>query len=291
VSRVLVTGASGFVGTAVVDALRAFGHQARGVTRAETGELSAVTEWSRLLDNVEAVVHCAGRAHVPFVRGIDPMPEARRVNCDATLALARTAASRGLRRMIFMSTAHVNGSETHGAPFKASDTPAPHSPYALTKNEAELGLRAIAAETGLDVVIIRPPLVLGRDPKGNLASLLNMMRQGLPLPFGLVTRNRRDLVSLTTLTDLIRICVDHPAAAGATLLVSDGIARSTRAICEELARLSGVVPRFLPVPPFALDAALTLLGKTAMTSQLLGDLEIDIGATKTLLSWAPPELH
>lgn len=287
----LITGANGFLGTAVVASLSACGHIVRGVTRAETGALSGTTDWSALVSNVDVIVHCAARAHVLGDTTSDPLSAFRVVNRDATLSLARAAVVAGVKRLIFISSIGVNGGETFGTPFSAADVPAPHSAYAVSKYEAEQGLLAIAADTGLEVVIIRAPLVLGPNPRGNLASLLKIMRRRLPLPFGLITRNSRDLVSVTTLTNLIRVCIDHPAAAGAILLVSDGVRRTTRTICEEIARLNGVQSRFLPIPPVLLTFALTLLGKKAMQSQLLGDLEVDIRPTRLLLGWEPPELR
>jgi len=287
-SVVVVTGASGFMGRAVADALAASGHDVRRLTRAETGDLSGATDWGPLIAGAACVVHCAARAHALDDRVADPLAIFRSVNRDATLALAHAAARAKVGRLIFVSSIHVNGGETNATRFAATDTPAPQSPYAIAKWEAEQGLKLIAAETGLDVVIIRPPLVIGADPKGNLATLLKLMRAGAPLPFAMVTHNRRDLVSLTTLADLIGVCIAHPAAVGQTLLVSDGVARSTRDICTTLARLNGVHPRFLPVPPALIGLVLSLFGKQAMKSQLLGNLEVDIGATKSRLGWTPP---
>jgi nucleoside-diphosphate-sugar epimerase len=289
-SKILVTGATGFLGSAVVEDLTVHGHDVIGLTRRDTGDLSGALDWTPWLGGVDVIVHCAARAHVLDDKLSDPLTAFRAVNRNATLALARDAASAGVRRLVFVSSIGVNGSETFGTPFTATDTPSPHSPYAISKYEAEQGLRRIATETGLEVVIIRPPLVLGRDPKGNLGTLLRVMRKGLPLPFGLVTGNRRDLVSLSTLTDFVRVCHGHPAAAGQTFVVSDGVTRSTREICGELARMNGITARFLPVPRPALALGFNMLGKTAMKSQLLGDLEVDIGAAKLLLGWVPPEL-
>lgn len=287
-TRVLVTGANGFLGSAVAARLSAAGHQVRGVTRAETGALSATTDWHPHVADMDAVIHCAARAHVLRDDADDPMAAFRSVNRDATLALARAATQAGVRRIVFISTIGVNGGQTSGRPFRHNDTPAPHSPYAIAKHEAEVGLAAIARDTGLEVVTIRPPLILGKSPKGNLASLLGVMRRGLPLPLGAVTRNRRDLVSCDTLVSLIETCLDHPNAAGKVFLASDGVSRSTRAICAALARMNGVTARFIPIPPALLGLGLKALGKAEMAAQLLGDLEVDIRHTRDTLGWHPP---
>jgi nucleoside-diphosphate-sugar epimerase len=297
--RILVTGASGFLGRAVVDFLAARGRKVRaavrrdaggwpaGVEAVATGDLSGGTDWSTALRGVHAVVHCAARAHVLNESAADPLTEFRAVNTEATLALARQAAAAGVRRLVFISSIGVNGAETHGRPFRHDDPPHPHSPYAVSKHEAELGLRAIAAETGLEVVVIRPPLILGPDPKGNLATLERVIGKGLPLPFGLVTRNRRDLVSRETLCDLIAVVIDHPAAAGETFLVSDGEPISTRTLLERMAAARGRSISLLPVPPALLALPLKLAGKGAMAAQLFGDLEVDIAHTRRTLDWTP----
>ncbi|MCS6627374.1 NAD-dependent epimerase/dehydratase family protein [Roseibacterium beibuensis] len=296
---ILVTGATGFLGRALVERLASDGHEVRagvrrdpggwpgGVSPVVVGDLSGSTDWSVALAGVDCVVHCAARAHVLNETAADPLAEFRRVNTDGAIALGRQAAKAGVRRLIFISSIGVNGAETHGRPFTAADAPAPHSPYAVSKLEAEQGLAAVAAATGLEVATIRPPLVTGPDPKGNLATLRRAIRRGLPLPFGLVTGNRRDLVSLDVLCDLIETCIRQPAAAGRTFLVSDGAPVSTRRLLEDIGAMEGRKPRLLPVPPSLLSMLLGALGKASLRSQLLGDLEVDIAATRGTLGWTP----
>ncbi|GAA0645393.1 NAD-dependent epimerase/dehydratase family protein [Brevundimonas lenta] len=300
VKKILVTGATGFLGRAVVDHLldrgrtlraavrRELGLCPRGVEVVAVGDLSEATDWTAALVDVDAVVHCAGRAHVLRETADDPLVEFRAVNTAATLALARQAAQAGVRRLIFISSIGVNGAETSGRGFRHDDPPNPHSPYAVSKAEAEEGLTAIADETGLEVVIIRPPLITGRDPKGNLATLNSILAKGLPLPFGLATKNRRDLVSREVLSDLIDVVIDHPEAAGQTFLVSDGAPVSTRALLEQMAAAEGRSLTLLPVPTALMSMPLKMAGKGAMASQLFGDLEVDIEHTKATLNWSPP---
>lgn len=293
---ILVTGANGFLGRAVVARLKSRNRRVRQAIRqtstaqddvAAVGDLSATTDWSEALAGVDAVVHCAARAHVLKETAADPLAQFRAVNTEATLALARQAAAGGVRRFIFISSIGVNGAATHGTPFRHDDPPHPHSPYALSKWEAEQDLAVIAAETGMETVILRPPLITGPEPKGNLASLKAVMARGLPLPFGLATKNRRDLVSLESLCGLIDVVIDHPTAAGRTFLASDGQAISTRTLLERMAADMDRSPVFLPVPPALLTSLLRLMGKGAMASQLFGDLEIDITHTRQTLDWTP----
>lgn len=298
--RILVTGATGFVGRALVARLIGEGCIVRAATRAKTttgaseqavvGEIDGQTDWRETVQQVDFVVHAAGRAHILDDKASNPLKAFRTSNRDATLRLARQASDAGVRRFIFISTIGVNGSETAGHPLTIGGTPQPHSPYAQSKWEAEIGLREITAGSEMEHVVIRPPLIIGRDPKGNLGTLLGAIRKGVPLPFGAVTRNRRDLVSLDTLNDLIATVVDNPGASNQTFLVSDGSAVSTRQIAEELARLHGLSPRFLPVPPSLLGASLRLIGKASLASQLCGDLEIDMTHTRGALNWTPPSL-
>jgi nucleoside-diphosphate-sugar epimerase len=175
---------------------------------------------------------------------------------------------------------------TTGQALRADDAPQPHSDYAIAKREAEQALTAIDIET----VIVRPPLVIGAGAKGNIGALAKMMRRGLPLPFGAVTRNRRDLVSVGVLADLLALCADHADAAGQTFLASDGVTRSTAEIVRAVARAEGVAARLFPVPPTLIGAGLGLVGRVTVREQLLGDLEIDIGPTRSRLGWQPDPL-
>jgi nucleoside-diphosphate-sugar epimerase len=295
---VLVTGASGFVGRAVVARLAeegraviAAGRNApaapAGARAVAVGDLAEGVDWAPLLAGVDCVIHCAARAHVLKEEGTDPLAAFRLVNRDAALSLGRAAAEAGVRRLIFISSIGVNGAETRGRAFAAGDPPHPHSDYAVAKWEAEQGLAEIAAGTPLELVVIRPPLVIGPSPKGNLGSLLRAIRRGIPLPLGSVDRNRRDILSLDVLVDLIAACIDAPGAPGGVLLASDGQPRSTRQIVERLAREAGVRARLLPVPPAILGTALRALGKRGLAQQLLGDLEVDIGETCRRLNWRP----
>lgn len=297
--KIFVTGASGFLGRAVVAHLARSGRSVRAGVRRDAGggpagvetvvvpDLAVGADWAEALAGVGAVVHCAARVHVLKETAEDPLAAFRAVNVEGTLALARQAAAAGVRRFVFVSSIGVNGSETHGRGFRHDDAPAPHSPYAVSKWEAEQGLWALAAETGLEVVVIRPPLITGPQPKGNLATLERILAKGLPLPFGLADRNRRDLVSVETLADLIETVIDHPAAAGGTFLVSDGRPVSTRELLETMAAAQGRRLTLLPVPTGLLAAPLKLAGKGAMASQLFGDLEVDISHTREVLDWSP----
>ncbi len=276
----LVTGANGFVGRAVMARL---GNRARGVTRKDVGPISADTDWSAAVTGMESVIHCAARAHVMRDHVGDPLSEFRRINRDGTLALAHAAKLAGVKRLVFVSSIGVNGTKTCGRAFRADDPPNPQSDYAVAKWEAEQLLAKVAIES----VIVRAPLVIGAGAKGNIGSIAQMLRRGVPLPFGALTHNRRDLVSIDVLVDLLVKCIDHPAAAGHTFLVSDGRVRSTAAIVRAVAAAEGVPARLFPVSAVLLRLGLGVLGKGAMREQLLGDLEVDIEPTRRRLAWEP----
>jgi nucleoside-diphosphate-sugar epimerase len=238
---------------------------------------------------VSVIVHCAARVHVmKNVDLADPLTEFRKVNVDGTLRLARQAAKTGVRRFILVSSIGVNGGETFGRPYAAADEVAPHTPYAVSKYEAEVQLRSLADETGMEVVIIRPPLVYGPNAPGNFASLMKYLVSGLPLPLGSVTHNRRSLVFLDNLVDLIVTCVDHPAAANQTFLVSDDEDLSTVALLQRMAAALGTPARLIPVPLAALKLGARIVGRPELAQRLLGSLELDISKTKSMLGWSPP---
>lgn len=296
-SGTLVTGASGFVGSSVLARLRHAGAPVRGVVRSAVATAGCIRgpaleeggDWSGPLAGCGVVIHTAGRVHVMRDSATDPLEAYRAANVDGTLHFARQAAEAGVRRFVFLSSIKVNGEETEaGRPYAASDAPSPQDAYAISKAEAEVGLRALAAETGMEVVIIRPPLVYGPGVKANFLSLMRALRCQVPLPLGAVLNNRRSLVALDNLVDLTLTCVDHPAVANRTLLVSDGEDLSTADLLRRLAEAMGVPSRLLPVPVSLLYGAATLLGKGGMMHRLCGNLQVDIAETRSVLGWRPP---
>ncbi|NFV78538.1 NAD-dependent epimerase/dehydratase family protein [Magnetospirillum aberrantis] len=293
--KVLVTGASGFLGGPVCRALAAAGHEvlgavrrpvdlAAGVRPVAAADLSADADWSVALTGCEAVVHLAARAHVMHETEADPLAVFRRVNRDGTARLAEQAAAVGVRRFIFVSSIKAQG---ESGLLRAIDAPAPVDPYGVAKFEAEQALSAAAARVGMETTVIRPPLVHGAGAKGNLATLMRVLSKGIPLPLAWVD-NRRSLVGADNLADLIRVCLDHPAAAGATFLVRDAEDLSTPQLLRRLAAAMGRRAVLLPVPPSALRLAARMVGRQAMAERLLGSLTVDDAATRQALSWEPP---
>lgn len=294
-NHVLVTGASGFVGSALLPRLRGDGHRVTALTRratpvpgaSHTARVSFLGDESALapaLRGVDAVVHLAARVHVMRDTVEDPLAEFRRVNVAGTLGLARAAASAGVRRFVFLSSIKVNGEEGY---FRESDTCSPHDPYGISKHEAELGLKEIESTSGMEIVIIRPPLVYGPGVRANFRSLIQIVRRGIPLPLGAV-RNRRSMVGVRNLADCIVRCLDHPAAGGETFFVSDGEDLSTPELIRRLARAMGRRPLLIPIPVPILAAGATLLGKRDILQRLTGSLQVDITKARTLLDWSPP---
>jgi nucleoside-diphosphate-sugar epimerase len=296
--QMLVTGASGFVGRAFSAEVNSRGMAVQGATRTPSdlpngiknvlvGSIDGNTDWYDGLTGCKVVVHLAARAHVMQEAANDPLVEFRRVNVQATLNLARQAAAAGVRRFVYISSIGVNGAETFQLPFTAQDVAAPHSPYAVSKYEAELGLQELAAETGMEVVIIRSPLVYGPGAPGNFGSLMRWLKRGVPLPLGAI-HNQRSLVSLDNLVDLIVTCLTHPEAANQTFLVSDGEDVSTTELLRRLGQAMGHPARLIPVPTSFLKLAAAMVGKQDVVQRLCGSLQVDIEKTRRLLGWTPP---
>jgi len=219
----------------------------------------------------------------------DPLAEFRRVNVEGTLRLARQAAEAGVRRFVFVSSIKVNGEHSQpGHLFTADQIPAPDDPYGISKCEAEAGLRALSLETGMEVVIIRPPLVYGPGVKANFLAMMRWLQWGVPLPLGGLTENRRSLVFLDNLVDLIVICIDHPAAANQTFLVSDDEDLSTAALLRRMAAALGRPARLIPVPAGLITMGAKLISRPGIAQRLCESLQVDIGKTKALLGWSPP---
>ncbi|WJG10408.1 SDR family oxidoreductase [Aliiglaciecola sp. LCG003] len=294
---ILLTGATGFLGGAILDSLPSlvslsvYGRTKPNTLRSEffQGDLTSQTDFSNAVSGTDVVIHCAARVHVMNDSSSNPLDEFREVNTYGTINLAKQAAAAGVKRFIFISSIKVNGESTeHDYPFRAADQFIPTDPYGLSKYEAEVGLRDIAENTGMEVVIIRPPLVYGPGVKGNFASMLKWVKKGVPLPLGGVTRNKRSLVSVDNLVDLIVTCIDHPKAANQTFLVSDEHDVSTAELLCEMSSAAGRPNRLIPVPVALMQFAANILGKGAVVERLFGSLQVDIEHTKKVLNWSPP---
>ncbi|MEN0108559.1 MAG: SDR family oxidoreductase, partial [Pseudomonas sp.] len=299
--NVLLTGASGFVGRAVQARLLADGVHtlraafrtvpvaaAQGLQVCQAPDLGPEADWREALHGIDAVIHCAARVHVMHEQEADPLQAFRRANVAGTLQLARQAAEAGVRRFVYLSSIKVNGEATSpGRPFRADDQPQAHDPYGISKWEAEEGLLALARETGLEVVVVRPPLVYGPGVKANFLSMMRWLQKGVPLPFGAIG-NRRSLVAVDNLVDLLRVCLEHPAAAGQRFLVSDGHDLSTSDLLRQLGVALRRPARLLPIPQGWLQIAARLAGRDDLGRRLCGSLQVDIGKTRDLLGWTPP---
>jgi len=299
--RVLVTGASGFVGGAIVARLvadqryvvrvatrRPLIDLPAAVERETIGDLGSTTDWRAALANVDVVVHAAARVHVMRERVSDPLLAFRQTNVEGTTGLARAAVGAGVQRLIFLSSIKVNGETTlPGRAFRADDAPAPADPYAISKREAEGALNSVARTTGLQVVIIRAPLVYGPGVKANFASLMRLVRRGVPLPFGAID-NRRTLVALDNLVDLVVTCIDHPAAANQTFLAGDGEDMSTTDLLRRLGLALGRPARLIAVPASWIEFIARSLGRRGIADRLCGSLQVDISKATSVLGWHPP---
>ena len=290
----LVTGANGFVGQALCAALRerskavcAAVRVAHNTEQISVGEINANTNWAKALQGVDTVIHLAARVHVMNDTSSNPLDEFRKVNLHGTENLARQAAAAGIKRFVYVSSIKVNGEQTTGESFAASDTANPQDPYGVSKWEAEQALHRVAQETSLEVVIVRPPLVYGAGVKGNFISLFAAINKGLPLPLA-GAHNARSLVYVGNLVDALTTCATHPNAVGKTYLVSDGADISTATLVSEIARALQCSDRGFYFPPAVLRAIASLLGKSAQVDRLFGSLQIDSQKIRTELGWTPP---
>ena len=292
----LVTGANGFVGTALCAQARALGYSVRGACRSaapashnvSVGAITGLTDWSIALKNMAVVVHLAARVHVMNDNVSDPLMEFRRANVDATLNLAKQAANAGVKRFIFISSIKVNGESTElDSPFHADDAVMPRDAYGISKLEAETALIRLGNATSMEIVIIRPPLVYGAGVKANFYSMMRWLDKGIPLPLGAI-HNKRSFVALDNLVDLIIVCINHPAAAGEVFLVSDNEDLSTSELLQRMATALGKPARLLAIPVGTLQFVAKLLGKQAIAQRLCGSLQLDINKTRQMLGWTPP---
>jgi len=296
---ILLTGAMGFIGAAIAADLKCSKYRVKSAVRAVSlhsntndqvpiADICSRTDWASALAGVNVVIHTAAHVHVMNDIARNTIEMFREVNTFGTLNLARQAAAVGAKRFIFISSIKVNGESTSlNHTFKYNDVCMPNDPYGVSKHEAEIGLQKIAVETGMEVVIIRPVLVYGPGVKGNFKSLINFVRNSIPLPLGNI-KNKRSLVGLNNLVDLIITCIDHPSAANQTFLVSDDHDVSTTELLQKMGKAFGKKLFLIPVPVSILQFLGHIFGKSAEIDRLCGSLQVDIEHTKNTLNWKPP---
>jgi nucleoside-diphosphate-sugar epimerase len=297
-SHLLVTGANGFVGKVLCKELLKHNYSVRAAIRrgvifddcSDTVTIPVIgadTDWNAALADVDVVIHLAARVHIMNDSVSNPLAEFRKTNVDATLILAKQAVTAGVKRFIFISSVKVNGEFTNiGEPFKETDLPMPNDFYGLSKYEAEQGLLALAKETGLEVVIIRPPLIYGPGVKANFASMLRVLKKGLPLPLGAI-HNKRSFVYIGNLVSLLLLCINHPRAVNQIFFVSDGQDLSTTELLKICANAFNIKAWLIPVPSRLIAVVASVLGKSDIAQRLCGTLQIDISKAKNILGWRP----
>ncbi len=296
--KVLVTGSNGFVGKALCQTLRDKDKNFVGSLREKTlgtksqdfiivESLDASTDWRKALDGCDTVVHLAARAHILNDNIADPLAAFRQTNTQGTLNLAEQAAECGVTRFIFLSSIGVNGAFTSGIPFSPDEVVSPHSPYAVSKYEAEIGLREIASRTSMDLVVIRSPAIYGKNAPGNFGLIEKFIRYGIPLPFGSID-NKRSLVAIENIVSFIFECIENQRAGNELFLVSDNDDLSTPEIVELMGNLIGKNPKTIKFPIKLLWSMFTLLGKRKAAVSLMVDLQLDVNRSLELLEWSPP---
>jgi len=300
--RILVTGGAGFVGQAVCDRLRledaydfvqvvrrlVVPESLAGANCLEIGDIDEETDWSQALSGVDVVVHTAARVHDMSTTAADQYSAYLKTNSDSTLNLARQAAAVGVKRFIFLSTIKVNGEFTlPGAPFTEQDNPRPQGAYAVSKLKAENGLQQVGRDTGMEIVILRPPLVYGPGVKANFHTMIQWVSRHIPLPLGAIS-NSRSLIALDNLVDFIITCIDHPAAANQVFLVSDGDDMSTTELLQRVSSALGGSIMLIPVPESVLIMFGRITGKTETFQRLIYSLQVDISKSRKMLGWVPP---
>lgn len=298
--KVLVTGATGFVGRELIQRLQADGHEVRaavrgpaelaqGVQAVHVGDLGSAPDCRTALHSCDVVIHLAARVHVMRELSADPLQEFRRTNVAGTLHLAKQAIEAGVPRFIFLSSIKVNGEATApGRPFTATDVPNPADPYGVSKLEAERGLQQLARDFGMQLALIRTPLVYGPGVKANFLQMMRWVHRGLPLPLGAITDNRRSLISLDNLVDLIATCCRTPALANELFLACDGEDLSTADLLRRLGVALGRPARLISIPRSVLAALGKVTGRSSQLDRLLGSLQIDASQTRQRLQWRPP---
>ncbi len=300
--KILITGANGFVGLPLSKYLISAGYQVVSAVRSNDavtmlnphfqskiiGDIDEITDWEDFLGGVECVIHLANRAHVMDEQSSNPLALYRKVNTEGTLNLARQAAVADVKRFIFISSIKVNGESTlPGQAFTPNDQHIPLDPYGLSKYEAELSLKLISEQTGLEVVVIRPPLIYGPGVKANFLKMMQWVEKGIPLPLGAI-QNKRSMLGIDNLINFIELCLTHPDAAGQTFLVSDDHDVSTTELLNEIATAMHRPSRLLLIPQHLIEKLLILLGQGHISERLCGSLQLDISWAKTQLSWKPP---
>lgn len=298
--KFLVTGSTGFVGSVLIK--RLLGEKARLAAAILDGEdigdlpaeierivvppLSESSNYSVALQHVDIVIHLAARVHIMHDTATDPMQEFRSVNLYGTERLARQAALAGVKRFVFISTIKVHGEETQIS-YRENSPISPLDPYAISKAGAEAVLWKIAEETGLEVVIVRPPLVYGPKVKANFRQLMNIVNRCIPLPLASI-RNKRSLIYVENLADALVCCATHPDAAGQAYLVSDGADVSTPELIRRIATALRRPVGLLPFPVKLMCFFGNLLGKSAAVERLTGSLQVECTKIRSELGWTPP---